>query len=167
MKLLSFDQASKITGYSCFIDGDWQYSRIINKDKKDLDTDRRFNEMVLAIYEVIDKEQPDAIALEGVALQSNAKTMSLLARLQGAIVGKALEMSISYSIIEPARWRKTVGIQQGKKKREELKKDSLKLAHEWLSKSLSEDASESCLLGCAYLIINGYKTLSGFQEDIW
>ena len=168
MKLISLDQASRITGYSCFVDAKWQWSSVIDKDKKDIDTDTRFDEMVLAIYEVVEQENPDIVIIEQVALQSNAKTMMLLARLQGAIIGKCVELGIQYKIIEVSHWRKIVGIHQGKKKREELKKDSLKLAHEWFDNSLSEDAAESSLLGAAYLIDNDFATLDDFQDShLW
>lgn len=167
MKLLSFDQSSKITGISCFINGEWQWSNIIDKHKN-TNTDARFDEMVLSMYEVIEKEKPNIVVIEQVALQSNAKTMMLLARLQGAAVGKCVEIGLQYKIIEPSHWRKIVGIHQGKKKRDDLKKESMELAHKWFDESLSEDASESALLGVSYLIENGYTTIEYLDDaHLW
>lgn len=163
MKLISFDQSSRCTGVTCFVDNKWQWSRVIDLHKN-TNTDERMKQMIRAIYEVIDTERPDIVAFEQVANQSNVKTVIMLAQLQGTIIGKCTELGIPYSIIEPAKWRKAVCIEQGKKKRTELKFESLALAHELFDESLSEDAAESSLIGLAYLILNGYSTLEEFKD---
>ena len=164
MKLISLDQSSNLTGISYFIDNEWQYSTVIDSHKIK-NTDARFDNMVSEIYKVIVKEQPDIVVLEQVALQSNAKTMMLLARLQGAIIGKCIESNIQYKIIEVSRWRKIVGIHQGKKKRDELKAESMYLAHKWFDDKLTEDASESALIGAAYLKLNNLIELPEYNEE--
>lgn len=166
MKLLSFDQSTNVTGISCFINNQYKWTKLIDLHKEK-DSESRFHHMVEAIFNIIEQEKPDEVAIEQTAMQSSVKTLMVLAHLQGAIIGKCIEMSISYQLIEPSKWRKTVGIQLGKKKRTELKFESMALAHDWFDENLSEDASESALIGAAYLIINDYKTLSDFQEDIW
>lgn len=153
IKLISFDQASQVSGYSLFVDNKWQYSRVIDLSN-DNNTERRFKEMVTRIHKIINEEHPDFVAIEAVTLQKNAKTMMLLARLQGAIIGKCIDDGIQYEIIEPSKWRRVVGIHQGNKKREDLKKDSLALTHELFDKKLSEDAAESLLIGVATLLLH-------------
>lgn len=150
IKLISFDQSTKITGYSCFVDGKWQWSSTIDLHKI-TDKEIRMSKMIQSIYEVLEAEQPDIVAFEQVANQSNVKTVVTLAQLQGAIIGKCVEMATPYKIIEPSHWRRICGIAQGKKKREELKQESLKLAHELFDENLGEDAAESALLGYSYL----------------
>ena len=151
IKLISFDQSTKNTGYSCFVDGKWQWSRTIDLHKI-TDKEVRTSKMIQSIYEILESEKPDIVAFEQVANQSNVKTVVTLAQLQGAIIGKCVEMNIPYKIIEPSHWRRICGIAQGKKKREELKQESLKLAHELFDENLGEDAAESALLGYSYLI---------------
>ena len=167
MKLLSFDQSTNVTGISCFIDNAYAWTKVIDLHKEK-DSQSRFHHMVEAIFNVIEEEKPDELAIEQTAMQSSVKTLMVLAHLQGAIIGKAIELSIPYSLIEPSKWRKAVGIEQGKKKRVELKFESMSLAHEWFDEKLSEDASESALIGAGYLIINGYTTLDNFQDShLW
>lgn len=167
MKLLSFDQSTNITGISCFIDGEYKWTKVIDLHKEK-NSQSRFHHMVEAIFNIIEEEKPDEMAVEQTAMQSSVKTLMVLAHLQGAIIGKAIELSIPYSLIEPSKWRKAVGIHLGKKKRTELKFESVDLAHEWFDATLSEDASESALIGAGYLIINGHKTLDDFQDaHLW
>lgn len=163
MKVISTDQSTNTTGVSCFIGGKYAWTKLIDLHKEK-DSELRFCQMVKAINKIIEEEKPDVVVIEQVALQSNAKTMMLLARLQGTIIGKCIELDIQYEIIEPSKWRKTVNIEQGKKKRTELKFESLALAHELFDESLSEDAAESSLIGLAYLILNGYSTLEEFKD---
>ena len=167
MKLLSFDQSTNVTGITCFIDNQYKWTKVIDLHKEK-DSEQRFHHMVEAIFDVIENEKPDELAIEQTAMQSSVKTLMTLAHLQGTIIGKCIEMGIPFQLIEPSRWRKTVGIEQGKKKRTELKFESLALAHEWFSEDLSEDASESALIGAAYLIINGHSTLDDFKDShLW
>ena len=124
--------------------------------------------MVTSIYKIIEKEKPDEIVFEQTAFQSNAKTLRMLSQLQGCMIGKCFELDIPYYILEPSKWRKTVGIEQGKKTRTSLKFESLNLAHELFSKELTEDAAESALIGCAHLILNHNATMEDFSgEDLF
>ena len=167
MKLLSFDQSTNITGVSCFIDGDYKWTKVVDLHKE-RNSEKRFQHMIEALFSIIEDEKPDEIAIEQTAMQSSVKTLMILAHLQGALIGKAIEMHIPYQLIEPSKWRKAVGIHQGKKKRTELKFESVFLAHEWFDENLSEDASESALIGAGYLIVNGYKTLDDFRDShLW
>ena len=120
MKLLSFDQSTNVTGVSCFIDGEYKWTKVIDLHKEK-DSQLRFHHMVEALFNVVEEEKPDEMVIEQTAMQSSVKTLMMLAHLQGAMIGKAIELSIPYQLIEPSKWRKAVGIQQGKKKRIELK----------------------------------------------
>ena len=167
MILLAFDQSSNCTGISLFKNGTWIKSGIINL-KKEKNSELRFKHMVTSIYKIIEKEKPDEIVFEQTAFQSNAKTLRMLSQLQGCIIGKCFELDIPYYILEPSKWRKTVGIEQGKKTRTSLKFESLNLAHELFSKELTEDAAESALIGCAHLILNHNATMEDFSgEDLF
>ena len=145
-KILSCDQSTTCSGISCFINGQYQWTKLVD----------------------LKKEKPDEIVFEQTAFQSNAKTLRILSQLQGCIIGKCFELDIPYYILEPSKWRKTVGIDQGKKTRTSLKFESLNLAHELFSKELTEDAAESALIGCAHLILNHNATMEDFRcEDLF
>lgn len=164
---MAFDQSSNCTGTSLFKNGIWIKSGTINL-KKEKDSELRFKHMVTSIYKIIEKEKPDEIVFEQTAFQSNAKTLRMLSQLQGCIIGKCFELNIPYYILEPSKWRKTVGIEQGKKTRTSLKFESLNLAHELFSEELTEDAAESALIGCAHLILNHNATMEDFKaEDLF
>ena len=166
-KILSCDQSTTCSGISCFTNGQYQWTKLVDL-KKEKDSELRFKHMVTSIYKIIEKEKPDEIVFEQTAFQSNAKTLRMLSQLQGCIIGKCFELDIPYYILEPSKWRKTVGIEQGKKTRTSLKFESLNLAHELFSKELTEDAAESALIGCAHLILNHNATMEDFNgEDLF
>ena len=166
-KILSCDQSTTCSGISCFVNGQYQWTKLVDL-KKEKDSELRFKHMVTRIYKIIEKEKPDEIVFEQTTFQSNAKTLRMLSQLQGCIIGKCFELDIPYYILEPSKWRKTVGIEQGKKTRTSLKFESLNLAHELFSKELTEDAAESALIGCAHLILNHNATMEDFSgEDLF
>ena len=125
MKILAFDQASRLSGWSLFDDGEYIDSGVIDKHKI-TDSDKRIAEMGLAIYKKIKEVSPYAVIIEGVQQQSGVSTVILLARLQGMILGYCAAHKIRVEILGPSTWRSALHFQQGKKvKREELKQQAM------------------------------------------
>lgn len=101
MKLLSLDQASRITGYAIFED-----SKLIAYGKIELeDEDVGLRLVVLRnkVKELIDNYNIDFVAFEDIQMQtsvgSNVKTFKVLANVFGVILELVTELKIKYDIV--------------------------------------------------------------------
>ena len=150
MKVIAFDQSTRVTGFSIFVDGQYFRSGVINLAKIK-DTEERSREMGIAICKEISLNQPDVVIIEDIQNQSNISTVILLARLQGVILGYCAAHNIRCEIIGPSRWRATLHFVQGPKvKREELKQQGIDYVKNHLGfDDFTEDQCEACCLNMA------------------
>ena len=155
MKVLSFDQSTRITGWAVFENGQYIKSGIIDLAKIK-DTELRSKQMGLAICEEISKNKPDQVIIEEVAMQSNADTLKKLARIQGVAIGFTAAHNIPLHILAPTKWRSALNYKQGRSvKREELKQQSLDFVKKNFGLELKEDAAEAvCINEAAHRIFN-------------
>lgn len=143
MKILAFDQSSKVTGWSVFDDNTYLKSGIIDKHKIS-DINIRIGEMGTAICEKIEEIHPDIAIIENIQSQSGVSTVIALARLQGFILGWCYVHKIRVEIIGPTEWRRCLSFKQGAGvKRQELKEQSINYVKEKYGFDLSEDECES------------------------
>ena len=150
MRILSLDQSTKVSGYSFFEDGKYVESGLIDLSKSKLETPERSFEMAKALWKVIKHYKPEHLIIEETQQQSNVKTVIILARLQGMIIGYAEAHKVKVHIIAPSQWRKTLQCRQGPKvKRQELKQQSIDYVKDNLGLELPEDQAEACCLGMA------------------
>lgn len=149
-RVVAFDQSTRASGWSLFEGGEYVDSGLIDMSKSKLETDARSFEMAKALWKIIKKYQPDHIILEETQQQSNVKTVIILARLQGMIMGYAEAHGVKVHILQPSKWRSALAYRQGSKvKREELKQQSLDYVKENLGLSLQEDRAEAACIGMA------------------
>ena len=150
MKVLAFDQSTKVTGWSVFIDNKYIDSGVIDLGKN-TNTEERSKQMGLEICRVITDNKPDVVIIEEVAMQSNAQTLKLLARIQGIAIGFCAAHDISLHILAPTKWRSALGYKQGSKtKREALKQQSFDYVKEHLGfENFSEDRCEAICINMA------------------
>lgn len=153
-KVLSLDQSTRISGYCLFEDGKYVESGVIDMSKSILDTPARSFEMAKAIWKVINKYKPDRLVIEDTQQQNNVKTVIILARLQGMIIGYAEAHEIKVHILLPSAWRKALDYVQGPKvKRAELKQQSADYVQLKYGFDLSEDENEAlCINEAAHKI---------------
>ena len=153
MKILSFDQSTKISAYSLWIDGEYVEVGVIDLHKMK-DTSERVRAMGVELCKVIEKYNPAKVVLEEVAQQSNPMTLKLLARIQGVIIGFCAAHNIDTYIIEPSKWRSKLDFEQGAGvKRQELKAQAIKYVQDNFSMDLPEDESEAvCIASAAHKI---------------
>lgn len=150
MKILAFDQSSRLSGWAIFDENEYVDSGVIDKHKI-TDSDKRIADMGLAIYKKIKEVSPDLIIAEGIQNQSNTATVILLARLQGMILGYCAAHKIRVEILGVSTWRSALSFKQGAKvKREELKKQ----AEDYVKKNFSsldcgQDESEAICIAVA------------------
>ena len=146
-KILAFDQSTKISAYSLWVDGKYIESGIIDLHKMK-DTSERIRAMGVELGNMIEKYSPEKVVLEEVAQQSNPLTLKLLARIQGVIIGYCAANNIETYIVEPSKWRSVLHFRQGSGvKREELKAQAMKYIKDIYGLELSEDACESLCIG--------------------
>lgn len=149
--VLVCDQSTRCTGYGYFVSGKYVESGIIDMNKSKLDTNERSFEMAKEMWKIIKHYKPDYLVLEDIQLQNNnAKTMIVLARLAGMVIGYAEAHKVKVHIVSPTQWRAQLSYAQGPKvKRAELKQQSLDYVKENLGIELPEDQAEACCIGFA------------------
>lgn len=163
MRVLSFDQSTRVSGWAYFEDGKYVESGVIDMSKSKLETDKRSFEMAKEIWKIIKKYKPQKLVVENVQQQSSPSTVIILARLAGMIIGYAEAHNVHVHILLPSQWRKALGYSQGAKvKRQELKQQSIDYVKNNFGLDLSEDECEAiCINKAAHKIYH----LSGC--DIW
>lgn len=163
LRVVSFDQSTRCSGYAVFEDGEYIESGIVDMSKSKLETDKRSFEMAKELWKIIKKYKPDEIVLENVQQQSNPATMIVLARLAGMIIGYAEAHNVHVHILLPSQWRKALGYSQGAKvKRQELKQQSIDYVKENFGLCLPEDQCEAIAEGvAAHKIFNFDTALRG------
>lgn len=164
MKILIYDQSTRCSGWSYFLDGEYVTSGVVDMSKSKLDTDERSVEMAKALWKIMREYKPDELVIEQVQNQSNTKTVIILARLAGMLVGYAEAHGIKTHTVEPAKWRSALSYRQGPKvKREELKQQSIDYVKEHLGVDMPEDQAEAVCIGFAAHTIYNFID----EEDIW
>lgn len=162
-KILAFDQSTKISAYSIFVDGEYVECNKIDLSKMK-NTSDRIRAMGVELCKIIKKYNPDKVVIEEVAQQSNALTLKLLARIQGIIIGFCAAHKIETYIIEPSKWRSTLHFRQGAGvKREELKQQAIDYVKDTYHLSVSEDECEACCINEAAHKIYDFVN----EDDLW
>ena len=149
-KVISFDQSTRVSGWSLFEDGEYVCSGIVDMSKSQLETTERSFMMAKRLWKILKEHQPDYLIIEDTQEQGNVKTVIVLARLQGMIIGYAEAHGIKTHILLPSQWRKVLGYAQGPKvKRAELKKQSADYVKNKYGFVKSEDENEAIALNDA------------------
>ena len=150
MKIVSFDQSTRCSGYAIFEDGQYVTSGVIDMSKSQLDTDERSFEMAKSLWRVLKQYKPEHLIIENVQQQTSPKVLVVLARLQGMIIGYAEAHKIKVHILLPSQWRATLKYNQGAKvKRAELKQQSADYVKNKYGFVKSEDENEAIALNDA------------------
>ena len=162
MRILAFDQATRVSGWAIFQDGQYIDSGVI--DLQNIrDTGERTKQMGIELCNKIAEVAPNLVVIEEVQNQSNTSTVIKLARLQGMVLGFAAAHKIKTDIFEPTHWRKICGHKQGPKiKREGLKQQSVDYVKKNFGFEFSEDRCEAICIGDAACKI--YKFASENNE---
>lgn len=162
ISVLAFDQSTKISAYSWWVNGEYVECGVIDLHKIK-DTSERVRAMGVELCKVIGKYNPMKVIIEEVAQQSNPMTLKLLARIQGIIIGFCAAHNIDTYIVEPSKWRSILHFHQGAGiKREELKAQAIKHVKDIYGLIVSEDECESICINEAAHKIFGFE-----DDDIW
>lgn len=149
-KVMSVDQSTRCSGYCLVVDDEYVCSGVIDMSKSKLETQERSFEMAKAIWKLIKKHKPDYLIIEDVQNQGSTKTVIILARLQGLILGYAEAHGVQTHILAPTVWRSELHYLQGPKvKRAELKQQSADYVKKNYGFVKSEDENEAIALNDA------------------
>lgn len=150
MRILAFDQATKVSGYCVIDDG-----KIVTYGNVDLhkykDMQVRLPMMIKELVSIIECYKPDMVFVEDVELIQNVQAMINLAKLVGAIIGYCTINDIKIKTYLPTQWRSLVGIPNGRGiKRDTVKAEGIKFAEKQTGKQdIQEDTAEAIAICCA------------------
>lgn len=153
MSFCSIDSSTKKTGMSLFKnDEQFECKQIDLSDSRDT-TDARMSEMGRNILLVLNEWNPDGIYIEEPKGEGrNVELVHKLSEIIGVVRGWAITHDGCYfEEVKPSVWRKYVGITQGRKKREELKTDSINLVKDVYGIDVNDDVADSICIGIAML----------------
>ena len=157
-KMLSLDTSSSKTGWAYFLAGRYKKSGVIDLDTKECkkkykdNSDKRIEDMCLAVWDLLQKYKPDIIVIEKLNVSRNMNATRVLSKVIGTVYTYyILTDDCSYFEIQPTQWRSQLGMQSGKKKRDELKQLSIKYVKNTLGKDVTDDESDSICQGLAYI----------------
>lgn len=154
VKLVSLDTSTTCTGVAVYVDGEYVSSKVLPADKK-LNKDERFTLMAKQIIAELEKQKPDIVVIEDDVVKGSMAIVTLLSKLIGVVRGYCITRDIFYCELPPSSWRKPLGIQKSKAKREELKQLALDFVRENISddEMISDDQSDAICIGYAYITI--------------
>ena len=151
MKMVSLDSSTKVSGCALFEDGALIEHRAIDYSKI-YDPEERMNKMCVSLVKLMKEWEPEVIIAEHPqGAGANILVVNRLSEIIGAVRLYAAVKNIQFTEFMPTEWRKLVGMEQGKKKRSELKQDSRDLALELYGEYMRDDESDACLIGQAYI----------------
>ena len=157
-KLLSLDTSSSKTGWAYFENTEYKNSGVIDLDTNEHkkiyknNSEKRIEDMCLAVWDLLQKNKPDIIVIEKLNVSRNMNATRVLSKVIGTVYTYyILADDCSYFEIQPTQWRSQLGMQAGKKKREELKQLSIEYVKDTIGKTVSDDESDSICQGLAYI----------------
>lgn len=157
-RMISIDSSSSKTGWAYFLDGKYNKSGVIDLDTKECrkkykdNSDKRVEDMCLAVWELLQTYKPDIIVIEKLNVSRNMNATRVLSKVIGMVYTYyILADDCSYFEIQPTQWRSQLGMQSGRKKRDELKQMSIEYVKNTLGKNVTDDESDSICQGFAYI----------------
>lgn len=146
--LLSLDTSTTTTGYSVFVNAEYDESGILSTAK----ANDKFNVMAIGIIDLMNNIRPDIIVIEQVNVSRNMVATRKLCALVGVVHGWAIEHGVDCYEIGPTEWRGQIGIQSKGRTRNEFKALSKAYAEEKIGiKDITDDESDAVCIGLAYI----------------
>ena len=148
-RTIGLDQATHITGYSIFDDGELIYAGIFEAcEENEISRDIEIKNWLI---QLIQNWKPDIIAIEGIQLQQfnnkiiGVTTYQTLARLQGILMATCHEQKVEYIIVPPATWRAHCQV-KGRTRADRKRSMQMKVK-EWFDITVSDDVADAIGIG--------------------
>ena len=156
IKVLALDTSTTKTGWSIFIDGEYNDCGLIYLLDMKEKAEGRIPIMISEIEDTIHEYRPDIVVVETTVVSRNVASQRLLTMLLGMIWLICLKENIEFQSVRPTEWRSWVSSEKKGNKREELKAWSVNKVKELFGViPESDDVSDAILIGYGY--INRYR----------
>lgn len=149
-RILALDQASKVTGFAIFDNGELvKYGKFEAHFEDDIE---RFSTMKEWLVSMINNWHPDHIAIEGIQFQEQGgehrmgvTVFQTLARLQGILMLTCHEAKIPYTICPTNTWRHECGVKG--RSRADKKRSMQLIVKEKYGVTISDDEADAIGIG--------------------
>lgn len=144
--LLALDQASKVTGWAIFEDGELKSYGKISLD--DPNTDIRLVQLRQGIQTLVADYNIDEVIFEDIQQQNNVannvQTFKVLAEVYGVVSELLQELQIPHSTVLAASWKSTLGI-KGRTRAEQKKNAQLYVEQNYGIHVIQDIADAVCI----------------------
>ena len=145
-RLLALDQASKVTGWAIFEDGELKSYGKISLD--DPNTDIRLVQLRQDIQTLVADYNIDEVIFEDIQQQNNVannvQTFKVLAEVYGVVSELLQEIQIPHSTVLAASWKSTLGI-KGRTRAEQKKNAQLYVEQNYGIHVIQDIADAVCI----------------------
>ena len=145
-RLLALDQASKVTGWAIFEDGELKSYGKISLD--DPNTDTRLVQLRQDIQTLVADYNIDEVIFEDIQQQNNVannvQTFKVLAEVYGVVSELLQEIQIPHSTVLAASWKSTLGI-KGRTRAEQKKNAQLYVEQNYGIHVIQDIADAVCI----------------------
>lgn len=165
MKILSFDQAANVSGWSYWEDEVPVKWGTVEPSPKTLRGGQRLHSLRKQFEDLIKEFNPDMILIENPVggeedkrggPENNWKTMQTLCQVQGVLLEVIAAHRKKVEIISPSSWQNTCGIH--KRSRDERKAGARKFVENYYGLSdVIQDVVDSICIGYYYIRENGLE----------
>ena len=144
MITLALDQSSLLTGWAIF-DGTKLKESGVFELKKSLDEATRLVKIREWLISLLNKYQPELIALEDLSSNVNFITTRTLGHVQGVIIETCKELGYKYQIVPVTSWRPHCGVKG--KVRADLKKSMQNIVKQKFNMDVTDDEADAIGIG--------------------
>lgn len=161
-KLLALDQASRITGYAIFEDGNLKAYGKITADQEDVGV--RLVYIRNEVLKLIEKYHIDEVIMEDIQLQNNVgnnvQTFKVLAEVFGVLYELFTELKIPNSAVLASTWKSALSI-KGRVRADQKKNAQIFIQNTYHIKPTQDECDAICI--GYYKIKNLITDDSGFD----
>ena len=163
-KLLALDQASRVSGWAVFIDGELKQWGHLTTEQDDV------GKRLLKIHDfIVNKVQEwniDTIAFEDIQLQSsvgnNVKTFKVLASVYGVVQMTAVELNKNYKVIPSSTWKSKLQI-KGRTRPDQKRNAQQYVIQKYGIKATQDECDAICIGTCASSVQGSVEQEQGFD----
>ena len=166
MKILALDQASHITGWAVFEDGN-----LVKYGKFSVDNENigeRLHEIRERVAQLIADYGIDKLVFEDIQLQqnvqNNVKTFKILAEVFGVIFELATALEIPNQAVLAGTWKSTLGIKG--KNRQEQKRNAQAWAQNTYGIKCTQDEADAICIG-SHICKKGFTLEEDSESFDW
>ena len=156
VRMVSIDPATYKTGIALFVNGKLDKYGLIDLSKFKGQTNDRIKEMArVIICDYLNKWKPTMVFIEEPKGRNNIDLVRKLVMVMGSVLGWCVINNAYYEIVMPNVWRKWLGLDQGKKQRDDLKAESIQAVQDMFGINVDDNIADAINIGVA--VLNRYS----------